>query len=175
MMKLKYTLENNLKFKKQIYFINKIYMSSNIKDNMYIGYIIMTLVGFSVFGLYVYKNNILIQDKKMEAGNDSEKQQLLTKEENNIQRPRRKILSDINNISEIYPKGCEYVSEKNDFIININDSKIENNCSMEITDLESNNNSQDPKDIESQNTPEEIKNIDEMNRIRDEFDWLVVD
>ena len=120
-------------------------MSNNIKENMYLGYIIMTVVGFSVVGFYIYKNNFFIQDKKIEDGNDHEKQSLLNKENKANQNHRRKIISDINTNEIYYPEEYQYGYSRNlnkekttvpeeskDCIINV-ESQSQPNCSMEIS------------------------------------------
>ena len=88
-------------------------MSNNIKENMYIGYIIMTVVGFSAVGLYIYKNNFFIQDKKTEHGSEHEKQSLLNKENKDHQNHRRKIISDINTNGIYYPEEYQYGYSQN--------------------------------------------------------------
>ena len=54
-------------------------MSNNIKENMYIGYIVLTVFGFSAVGYYIYQSNFFIDNKKQENGTPQEKENLLKK------------------------------------------------------------------------------------------------
>lgn len=172
-------------------------MSNNIKDNMYIGYIIMTVIGFSAIGLYIYKNNFSIQDKKIEDGDDDEKESLLNKKNKEHLNHRRKIISDINTNEIYYPEEYQYgysnisntekktILEKNkDYIIDI-DNQSQQNCLMEI-DIEAQNkkkmiSGEDEIEIDknkktkSNDISISIEDNKETSEIKKEFDWLIVD
>ena len=172
-------------------------MSNNIKDNMYIGYIIMTVVGFSAIGLYIYKNNFSIQDKKLEDGSQYEKQSLLNKDIKENQNHRRKIISDLNTNEIYYPEEYQYgysrksntentnISEENqDCIINV-ESQSQQNCLMEI-DLEAQNKIKlrldevkmeidKNKNINSEDITLSIEDNHKTPEIKKEFDWFMVD
>ena len=172
-------------------------MSNNIKDNMYIGYIIMTIFGFSVIGLYIYKNNFLTKDKKSEEGSQYEKQSLLNKEIKENQNHRRKMISDVNTNEIYYPEKYQYgyfrnsdtgnttvLEENKDCIINV-ENHPQQNFSMEI-DIEAQDkkkNNSDEDEIENDNNIKtdfngisvSIEKNEEISDTNKEFDWLVVD
>ena len=169
-------------------------MSNNIKENMYIGYIVLTVFGFSAVGYYIYQNNFFIVNKKQEGGTLEEKENLISKNEN---RTKRKIIND-NYYHDYYPENfidneidlesglknndkniILKVNEKNDSKTKLQDNskKNKNDSKKELQTIDL----QDEREkvqteivIEIQENQKEIQDF-EQSPNKEEFDWLVVD
>ena len=150
-------------------------MSNNLKDNMYIGYIIFTVLGFSAVGYYFCQSNFFIDNKKQEDGTLQEKENLLKDKGTKI---KRKTINDIvyyhNYPSENFQeneKDLEFGLKNNEKNITLEVSEKKNSKEPVLQTIDSKkNNKQNKKDIiiEIQDNQEESPN-------KEEFDWFVVE
>ena len=141
-------------------------MCNNIKENIYIGYLVLTIVGISTFGYYFSSNNFFLDNNNKK--NDHEKN--LVK----------------NNIFDQQKYHSIYVNQNGFDIDSRKKYKLINNES-EILKSETINNESEILKSETINNESEILKEDNLNicRIENkyeiidnndyEFDWLLID
>jgi hypothetical protein len=136
-------------------------MPNSIKDNMFIGYIILGAFGISGLALLYYKNKDYFYKNKKQESSEEENQTLLNKS-------RRQRINDISRFNDIE------IAISNDYSSqDLNDISKENISERKNNRCESIEKKSEEVSININECSSDSSNEAESN-IKKEFDWLIV-
>ena len=136
-------------------------MPNSIKDNMYIGYIILGTFCLFGFGALICKNKRYFYGDKKEESDEEENQTLLNKS-------RRQRINDISRLNDIE------IAISNDYSSqDLNDISRDNISEKKDNDCESVEKKSEDISVNINECTSPPSNEEEYN-IKKEFDWLIV-